>query len=45
MLMNKCGCIKSYCSLIKTGKKHNYMLYLVISQTSEFYHRNLITQH
>ena len=31
MLMNKYGCIKSYCSIIKTGRKHHYMLYLDFS--------------
>ena len=31
MLMNKCKCRKSYCSIIKTGKKHYYMLYLDFS--------------
>ena len=37
--MNKCGCLKSYCRIIKTRKKHHYMLYLnfsnitVLSQT------------
>ena len=31
MLMNECRCIKSYCRLIKTGRKHHYMLYLDFS--------------
>ena len=31
MLMKKCGCIKSYCSIIETGRKHHYMLYLDFS--------------
>ena len=29
--MNKCRCIKSYCSIIVTGRKHHYMLYLDFS--------------
>ena len=31
MLMNECRCIKSYCSIIKTGGNHHYMLYLDFS--------------
>ena len=31
MLMNKCGGIKSYCSIINTGRKHHYMFYLDFS--------------
>ena len=31
MLMNECRCTKSYCSIIKTGRKHHYMLYLDFS--------------
>ena len=31
MLMNECRCIKSYCSIIKTGGKHHYMKYLDFS--------------
>ena len=31
MLMNECRCIKSYCSIIKTGEMHHYKLYLDFS--------------
>ena len=33
--MNKCKCINSYCGIIKTGRKHHYMLYLDFSDITD----------
>ena len=35
MLMNNCGCLKIYCGIIKTGRKHHYMLYLDFSNITD----------
>ena len=39
--MNKCECIKIYCSIIKTGMEHHYMLYMHLGfSVSRYLFRN-----